>query len=165
MSAYNWEDLDSSLNFHDTQQGLRFTFSERIRTEILHRLLGLNLSRYKEAISNGFHQKSKKKAVSANGATKSNPKVFQTTLFDDQVEREALVIEPRSKQGNSWGANASDQILAWLEAHKGWFPKSAILNGCGADPKDWQRAIDELINDGFVDSIGKSEEEKYKAIG
>ena len=38
-------------NFHDTQQGLRFTVSEPARRELLDRLLALNHQRHEEEVA------------------------------------------------------------------------------------------------------------------
>lgn len=52
---------------------------------------------------------------------------------------------------NQWGSTAPDQILAWLEAHSGWFGKQAILTGCGAESRYWDTAIAELLGDEFIE--------------
>ena len=56
-----------------------------------------------------------------------------------------------SATGNQWGNNASDLILAWLEAHTGWFAKQTILNGCGAMGESWDAAVAELLKDEFIE--------------
>jgi hypothetical protein len=89
---------------------------------------------------------------------------MQTSLFDLPVQAaEPPNPSPSFKVGNSWGSNASDQILAWLETHKGWFTKSAILNGCGADPNEWSTAIDELLKDEYIESQGAPDAVRYRA--
>lgn len=47
-AAYGWTDLDLGHGFHDTAQGLRFTFSDPARREVLARLLRLNHERWEE---------------------------------------------------------------------------------------------------------------------
>ena len=58
----------------------------------------------------------------------------------------------RLPQGNQWGEKTPDQILAWLEAHTGWFAKQTILSGCGAAAEDWDAAIAELLCDEFIET-------------
>jgi hypothetical protein len=43
--AYGWDDLPMDHDFHDTRQGVRYTFSPTTRTELLDRLLELNHER------------------------------------------------------------------------------------------------------------------------
>ncbi|MHC5748206.1 MAG: Eco57I restriction-modification methylase domain-containing protein [Nostoc sp.] len=63
-AAYGWQDLELSHGFHQTKQGLRFTISETARREVLDRLLELNHQRYAEEVSQGLHDKGKKKGKS-----------------------------------------------------------------------------------------------------
>jgi hypothetical protein len=60
-AAYGWTDLDFGHRFHNTKQGLRFTFSEYARREVLARLLKLNHERYREEVAQGLHDKKKSK--------------------------------------------------------------------------------------------------------
>ena len=64
---------------------------------------------------------------------------------------QSAVIQLTKEVANQWGPSAPDQILAWLEAHEGWFPKAAILTGSGADPTAWDATLEELTKDGFVE--------------
>ncbi|MFJ2567794.1 type IIL restriction-modification enzyme MmeI [Streptomyces sp. NPDC087568] len=45
-AAYGWSDLNLEHGFHETRQGVRYTFPMRTRTEILDRLLELNHQRH-----------------------------------------------------------------------------------------------------------------------
>ena len=47
-SAYGCQDLDLSLHFHKTKQGIRYAVSEAVRRELLDRLLALNHQRHAE---------------------------------------------------------------------------------------------------------------------
>jgi type I restriction-modification system DNA methylase subunit len=72
--------------------------------------------------------------------------------FDfDEYSLQPQLSHQTLSTGNQWGTTTSDQILAWLEAHEGWFQKAAILNGSGADPVAWEATLEELITDGFVE--------------
>lgn len=163
--AYGWSDLSLEHGFHATKQGMRFTMSENSRREVISRLCRLNNQRYQEEVDAGLHRKSttKTKSIRSSKSKASTVQVFQTSLFDAPVPSPKPTTSLlNSKTGNSWGSNASDQILAWLEAHKGWFNKSAILNGCGTDPNDWASAIDELLKDEFIESQGDEDSRRYR---
>jgi hypothetical protein len=56
-AAYGWDDLGLGHDFHETQQGVRFTISEAARREVLYRLLALNHQRYAEEVEAGLHGK------------------------------------------------------------------------------------------------------------
>lgn len=55
-AAYGWTDLDLGHGFHQTRQGLRYTFSEAARQEVLARLLTLNHQRYADEVKAGLHE-------------------------------------------------------------------------------------------------------------
>jgi hypothetical protein len=69
-SAYGWTDLDLGHGFHDTKQGLRFTFSEPARRKVLARLLKLNHERYAEEVAQGLQDK--KKSKTSRGSRNKN---------------------------------------------------------------------------------------------
>ena len=56
-AAYGWEDIDLGHDFHETQQGLRYTIAEPARRELLARLLELNHQRHEEEVRAGLHEK------------------------------------------------------------------------------------------------------------
>ena len=53
--AYGWSSLDIEHGFHVTKQGVRYTVSERVRNEVLARLLQLNHERFDEEARTGLH--------------------------------------------------------------------------------------------------------------
>jgi hypothetical protein len=170
--AYGWSDLDLSHGFHKVpylpeNDRVRFTISEAARVEVLRRLSELNRQRYEEEVAAGLHGKSATKIKSTQkpkSVASSVQHSIQTSLFDSPVlSPDSSTSSLSSKTGNSWGSSASDQILAWLEAHKGWFTKSAILNGCGADPEVWTDAINGLLNDDYIESRGDERNASYRA--
>ncbi|HUC01020.1 MAG TPA: DNA methyltransferase [Solirubrobacterales bacterium] len=59
--AYGWDDLDLDHGFHETKFGLRYTFGQVARQEVLDRLLELNHERYAEEVKQGLHDKPKAK--------------------------------------------------------------------------------------------------------
>ena len=170
--AYGWTDIDFDHGFHEVSylpenDRIRYTISKSSRIEVLHRLSELNRQRYQEEINAGLHGKSSTKVKSTSSSKNKAPNSqhsMQTSLFDLPVpSTEPLSSSAKPKLGNTWGSNATDQILSWLEAHKGWFTKSAILNGCGADPGNWDSAINELMKDEYIESQGELDTVRYRA--
>ena len=85
-------------------------------------------------------------------------------LFDEPVSETHASSVEKVKKGNQWGAESIDQILAWLEGHTpNWYTKEAILTACGASISDWQPAIDELLNDGDIESKIVDSISRYRA--
>jgi hypothetical protein len=135
---------------------LRFTLSETARVEVLRRLSELNRQRYQEEVAAGLHgntvysgaPKAAKRQAAPSKVTSSHHQAgldFRTSIV--HLEQSA----PTTPKGNQWGEESSDQILAWLEAHTGWFAKQTMLSGCGAAVDDWDAAIAELLGDGFIE--------------
>jgi hypothetical protein len=79
-AAYEWDDLDLDLDhdFHETDQGTRYTLSPPARREVLDRLLELNHQRYAEEVAQGLHDKKKPKPKQKTKSAQTH----QTTLFD-----------------------------------------------------------------------------------
>ncbi len=160
LRLYGWTDINLNHDFHEVSyrpesDRLRFTISEAARIEVLRRLSELNRQRYQEEVAAGLHgnsaPSSAHKSVRRQAAPAKASSRHQTGFdFGDSVN-----IETGSKSastGNQWGDKASDQILAWLEAHTGWFGKQPILTGCGASSTDWDAAIAELLSDEFIEA-------------
>jgi hypothetical protein len=71
--AYAWSDLDLDHGFHDTPQGLRFTFGPTARGEVLDRLLELNHQRYADEVAAGLHEtRAKKQPTKKRSRQKEN---------------------------------------------------------------------------------------------
>ena len=72
-AAYGWDDLDLGHDFHETDQGTRYTLSPPARREVLDRLLEHNHQRYAEEVAQGLHdKKNKKKAAKKKAAKKKS---------------------------------------------------------------------------------------------
>ena len=56
-NAYGWTDLKLLYDFHPTKQGIRFTFDDHIRSEVLDRLLALNQAYFRDEVAAGLHVK------------------------------------------------------------------------------------------------------------
>ena len=162
MKSYGWEDIELNHGFYEWNGRVRFTISESTRDEIIRRLIKLNHKRYEEEIAQFMHSV---KPISSK-IRASKPKVPITAK---QVGFDFGDLPSQSKNnhltlpiGNEWGSIASDQILAWLEAHHGWFSEVTILNGCGAPPESWDAAIAELLEDNFVECNGDDINARYR---
>ncbi len=171
--AYGWDDLDLEHGFHQVpylpeSDRVRFTISETARVEVLGRLSELNRQRYQEEVAAGLQgdtSSSKTKVTTRRklAPTKSAGSRLQVRFDFGEEANEDAAHTPSSVAGNQWGDKAPDQILAWLEAHSGWFTKKAILNGCGALPNAWDEAISELLSNAFVEAQGDGASMRYRA--
>ena len=166
LNAYGWSDIDLCHDFYGVlylpeNDNQRYTISEAARIETLRRLAELNRQRYQAETSQGLHgEKPKKSKVPV--ARKKKPAGAEQPSFDFGVEATSSVsIQMAKEVVNQWGSTAHDQILAWLEAHVGWFPKAVILTGSGTDPSVFDSTIGELIKDGFVE--GHADNSRYRA--
>ena len=182
--SYGWIDLDLEHEFHEVgylpeNDNVRFTISEKARIEVLRRLAQLNKERYEEEVAQGLHPNAKgtkKKAPSKK--KRSTAMVYDIPSYSEREIRKAA--EPDSPQmdifadppdtpepftsGNQWGSEPIDQVLAWLEAHAGWHGKREIITGCGIQEAEWKKAIDYLLEEGFVERRGERRGAKYRAI-
>ena len=157
--AYGWGDLDLGHDFHEVpylpeNDRTRFTISEVARVEVLRRLSELNRMRYEEEVAQGLHTDAVPRASirAVRTGLAASVAAVQPALDFGGVTSNQSEAGNRLPQGNQWGEKASDQILAWLEAHTGWFGKQAIVSGCGVDAKDWDTAIAELLGDEFIEN-------------
>lgn len=159
--AFRWSDLSLDHSFREVSylpgnDRIRFAISEIARLEILRRLLVLNRQRHEDEVTRGLHGNAGKKNRSEGSKRKLTSKAAPNVAVQSGFNFDSLAVnrfekEHKSSLGNQWGEQASDQILAWLEAHQGWFSKQAILNGCSAVADDWDAAIAELSGNGFVE--------------
>ena len=181
--AYGWDDLDLGHGFHEVpylpeNDRVRFTISEPARVEVLRRLALLNKERYEEEVAQGLHSKkgtSKKKT--ANKKKRKQTKVYEIPSYSERnilkaaeppspqmdIFSSSSGSQPSEQKGNQWGSEPIDQILAWLEAHPGWHSKQVILNGCQADVAIWDKVIQELLDEGFLDVKDKDAVSQYRA--
>ncbi|MEY1660852.1 DNA methyltransferase [Isoalcanivorax beigongshangi] len=150
LNSYGFSSIDLEHGFHNVAQSgtekIRFTMSPKARSFVIQSLIQLNsIEAGALPVSAKQERRSPKKA---NSASMLGEKSFQASLLDDHSSSECL---PKDV-ANQWGAISTDQILAWLEAHTGWFTKQAILAGCGAATDDWDAAIAELLRDEFIET-------------
>lgn len=160
--AYGWDDLNLGHGFHEVpylseNDRIRFTISETARIEVLRRLSELNRQRHEEEVAAGLHTDaiSRKTKSAPRGKTASTGSTTQPG-FDFEDSSSKSNSAPCTSASNQWGNKATDQILAWLEAHKGWFTKQVILTGCGAESGAWDDALAELLEDKFIETHADS---------
>ncbi|CAH0441056.1 Eco57I restriction-modification methylase domain-containing protein [Ralstonia pseudosolanacearum] len=169
--AYGWEDLDLEHGFHEVpylpeNDRVRFTISETARVEVLRRLSELNRQRYEEEVEAGLHSDATSRKTKSATRRQSVPtKAVVSTVqagfdFGDSSSKDNSASS--APASNQWGNKAPDQILAWLEAHTGWFTKQAILTGCGAESSAWNDALAELLRDEFIEAHADSDRWRAK---
>jgi len=64
---------------------------------------------------------------------------------------------------NIHNSDVVDQVFLWLNVQKEWSSKSANLNGCGTAPEAWSDAINELLNDDYIETRGNESNSTYRA--
>jgi len=165
-NAYGWDNLDLEHGFHEVDylpknDRVRYTISEKARSEVLDRLTILNKERHAQEQASA---PTKPKAKAFTKKPKPERPMPQMALFDEPVSETHVSSIAKVKKGNQWGAESIDQILAWLEDKEpNWYTKEAILTACGASAADWQPAIDELLNDGDIESKIVDSISRYRA--
>jgi len=165
-SVYGWDNLDLEHDFHEVDylpknDRVRFTISEKARNEVLDRLTILNKERHAQEQAS---VPTKPKAKASTKKPKPERPMPQMALFDEPVSETHVSSIAKVKKGNQWGAESIDQIFAWLEDKApNWYTKEAILTACGASVSDWQPAIDELLNDGDIESKIVDSISRYRA--
>ena len=176
IDAYGWKDCASSYEFvSESAAGANgpagWTMPHDSLIKLRDKLILLNKERYEEEVAAGLHKKNqpKAKATPKKKSPAKRPRLHAAANDSAPLQRVAEpaaqydmlgeVEESAPQQGNSWGTNTIDQILAWLEAHPGPQSQQAILTGSGASPEDWADAISELIRDGDV----VEEQGRYRA--
>ncbi|WP_422449528.1 MULTISPECIES: Eco57I restriction-modification methylase domain-containing protein [unclassified Endozoicomonas] len=168
LDLYGWTDIDLKHGFHERHylpagDNIRFAICEWSRTSILARMAQLNKEMYEQgSLANTVPAKGKKisakKTVKPKVAKKSEEAAPQMGLFQPDPE------PPKKAAGNQWGSTAIHQICAWLENNEGKaYSRDVILNSCGADPKEWDSAIKELLADGDVEQLGSGDKLRYRA--
>jgi len=178
--AYGWTDLNLEHDLHEVDylpenDRTRFTISEKARIEVLRRLARLNKERYEEEVAQGLH--AGKKAAKKKALPKNKRRPAQVYEIPSDTERGIFKAgesgspqmdiftdpSPSTGRDNRWGNEPIDRILAWLEAHPGWHAKSDILQGSGVQETKWKKAIEYLLDEGFVERRGERRAAKYRA--
>lgn len=155
--AYRWEDLITNggqkldYGFHDTKRGRRLTIGEECSRDALRRLLLLNRPLPTTVKQNSLEEVKKSKQTPSTNKKATTPSK-QSSLDFSNVQGALAVHQSSRIDSNQWGSKTADRVLAWLEAHPGWFGKQAVLTGCGAELVEWDAAIAELLGDEFIET-------------
>ncbi|ODS66614.1 MAG: ATP phosphoribosyltransferase regulatory subunit [Acidovorax sp. SCN 65-108] len=152
LASYGWDDIDLSHGFHLGAQGIRFTFSEKARIEILQRLLALNHQRYKEEVAKGLHADAtpysstrSPRAGRVSGAATAQPS------FDFEAMAATAV-----------DGSPATAILGFLSARDGWHGKADVLAATAIADGQWNAAIADLISSGRVERQGEKRGARYR---
>ena len=159
VKLYGWHDLDLGHNFHETNQGIRFTISEAARRRVLDRLLALNHKRYAEEVDAGLHYAQASNPRSSTTRRRQPTAVHegatpQRDLFD--APQPGLFDKPAMPQ------DAVSTIRSYLRQHPGWHGKDAIINGSGCPPERWNMAIRTLLDSGLIERQGERRGARYR---
>jgi hypothetical protein len=157
LNAYGWSDIDLGHDFYHVpylpeNDNQRYTISESARVEVLRRLAELNRQRYRNEIDQGLHKRKPQRSKTPVTRKKKAAAAKQPRFNFGMEATQSMTVQENQEVVNQWGTTAPDQILAWLEAHPGWFSKQAVLTGCGADSPYWDFAIAELLGDESIEA-------------
>lgn len=177
--AYGWGDLDLGHGFHEVpylpeNDRVRFTISENARVEVLHRLAMLNKKRNEEETNKGLHpqKRIKKSSISNRKTMKESARQASTTKKKSAPEPQLDLFSTQGRlaesetqenvQGEYWLDGVADKILEWLEDHDGWYLKDAILQGCGINQEQWDKAVDKLLKSEGIQVRGTGDGRRYR---
>jgi hypothetical protein len=163
-SAYGWDDLDISCDFHEVpylpeNDRVRFTISEPARIEVLRRLAELNRQRYEEEVAQGLHGKKSNKGGTRKQSTRTSAKQTKATSalqagfhFEASPTRSSHAVDGEPAQA----------ILNYLRAHPGWHAKSDVLGATGLTDGQWNTTIGDLVAQGHVERKGEKRGTRYR---
>ncbi len=149
-AAYGWDDLDLGHDFHETDQGTRYTLSPPARREVLDRLLELNHQRYAEEVAQGLHDKKNTKKKTSRKKKSADEK--QTNFIDDLAATATAPGDP------------TQAILDALAAAGEPLPKSQLLAATGIPTNQWNGIIRRLIDSGAVTKTGERRGTRYSLV-
>ncbi len=152
LASYGWDDIDLSHGFHLGAQGIRFTFSEEARIEILQRLLALNHQRYKEEVANGLHADAT--PCSSTRAPRAG-RVSGTATAQPSFDFEVMAA-------TDVDGSPATAILGFLSTRDGWHAKADVLAATGITDGQWNAAIADLFSSGSVERQGEKRGARYR---
>ncbi len=150
-AAYGWNDLNLDRDFHETDEGTRFTLSPHARREVIDRLLELNHQRYSEELAQGLHEKNKPKAPrksKAKAASTAQPGLFDTSA------------KAQSRTARAPGGDTQAIVNALNQADHP-LSKSELLEAAGLRANQWNGAIKSLVDSGRVTQTGEQRGTRY----
>lgn len=144
---YGFDDIALEYGFHEVaylppEDRLRYTVSEKVRLDVLHRLAKLNRERYEE--EQAAHQLPSKSAKRRKAAPQDSP------LFAAGGAAASAVSE-----------QASGAVLNVLRRSNRWHKKAEVLRESGISEQNWKVVIDQLVADGKVERRGEKRGTEY----
>lgn len=158
LRAYGWEGLEPGHDFHPVpylpeSDRIRFTLSERARLEVLRKLSELNHERYAQEVAQGLHGRTTGRTASRSSQGR---RTTSTEFVQPAFDFDASPLPTP-------GANSSiAEVLGFLETHRGWHARAAILAGTNISDAQWKLAIDDLITSGKVERQGERRGARYR---
>lgn len=161
LDAYGWSDIDLKHGFHLVDylpegRNLRYTICESARLEILRRLSELNRRRYAEEVAQGLHGGTATRSTARPPSKRrANSADFAQPVFDFDGEPAAT---PRT-------TDPAAAVLDFLKTRSGWHAKADILAVTGIQDRQWNAAINHLMESGKVERQGERRGVRYRLIG
>lgn len=154
-AAYGWDDLELCHDFVTSKQGVRFTLSDKVRKDVLARLLDLNHQCHAEEIAQGLHI-----GTATSGITHA-PRVGR--MGGDATPQRSLDLAdvPTSVYLPN---NPARAILEFLNSRAGWHAKAEILAATALPTGHWNTAIKDLISDSKVERKGEKRGTYYRSV-
>ena len=145
VKSYGWTDVEISLGFFETGQGVRFTVDPAVKGIILDRLLRENKRRFEGDIP-----------------TTSKPKIKRP----ESTTSPQIAFELVGHQGNDSHerehCGTALAIETFLRAHRSWLSKSDILAHVDIPDGQWNAAINDLLERGTVERKGERRGARYR---
>lgn len=166
--SFGWDDLNLEHDFHEVtylpeNDRVRFTISETVRKEILHRLAELNRERYQEEVEQGLHGEvglpKKKKIATRKKKLAAAP---APTLDLEPPARPAVAEKPKVAKPEP----PIERLYNWLYNQNGkWVPKKQAASATGIAPEELEKAVRTLVADDDLIVRGEGEETLLKVKG
>ncbi len=145
VKSYGWTDVEISLGFFETGQGVRFTVDPAVKGIILDRLLRENKRRFECDIP-----------------TTSKPKIKRPgSTTSPQIAFELVGHQGNDSHERERGGSAL-AIETFLRAHRSWLSKSDILAHVDIPDGQWNAAINDLLERGTVERKGERRGARYR---
>lgn len=157
QEAFGWNDMALDHGFFDVpylpdNDRLRFTFSDEVRSKVLHRLSEVNQNKFREECASKTPVNRSAKLKSRSPGSKVEPSVVGADL---------LQFSSSTRTAESENAKA---ILSYLDDIDAWSGKDDILSGSGLPANQWQSTINQLLADGLVERQGERRGARYRAV-
>ena len=155
LAAYGFESMNLNHGFHESKSGSRFTICEAARREVLWRLVELNRIRYEEEVARGLHG-----GTATRSASRATQGRRTTSADSSQPELDFNSYSPAASRTTDPAAT----ILYFLKTRDGWHAKVDILAVTGIQGRQWNAAINHLMESGKVERQGERRGARYRLI-